>query len=172
MYAVIKEGGKQYKVEPGKSIEIDLKENVKKGDTLELTDVLMVSKEGKTQIGTPTVENAKVISEVQSHTKGKKLVVMKFRRRKDSRTKRGHRQKYTKIKIKEIVSWYTKAGLVFSFSKNQSLVAVIPEQKAPLKHIIFITNEIMKDVGLRKRTLLERFFLGISPSLERFPKTI
>jgi large subunit ribosomal protein L21 len=104
MYAVIKEGGKQYKVEPGKSIEIDLKENVKKGDTLELTDVLMVSKEGKTQIGTPTVENAKVISEVQSHIKGKKLVVMKFRRRKDSRTKRGHRQKCTKIKIKEIVS--------------------------------------------------------------------
>ena len=102
MYAVIKEGGKQYKVEPGKSIEIDLKGNVKKGDTLEFTDVLMVSKEGKTQIGTPIVENAKVISEVQSNTKGKKLVVMKFRRRKDSRTKTG--QKYTKIKINEIVS--------------------------------------------------------------------
>ena len=64
----------------------------------------MVSKDGKTQIGTPTVENAKVISEVQSNTKGKKLVVMKFRRRKDSRTKRGHRQKYTKVKINEIVS--------------------------------------------------------------------
>jgi large subunit ribosomal protein L21 len=104
MYAVIRERGKQYKVEPGKSIEIDLKEDTKKGDTLELTDVLMVSKDGETQIGTPTVENAKVISEVQGHTKGRKLVVMKFRRRKDSRTKRGHRQKYTKIKIKEIVS--------------------------------------------------------------------
>jgi large subunit ribosomal protein L21 len=104
MYAVIRERGKQYKVEPGKSIEIDLKENTKKGDTLELTDVLMVSKDGETQIGVPTVENAKVISEVQGHTKGKKLVVMKFRRRKDSRTKQGHRQKYTKIKIKEIVS--------------------------------------------------------------------
>jgi large subunit ribosomal protein L21 len=104
MYAVIRERGKQYKVEPGKSIEIDLKEDTKKGDTLELTDVLMVSKDGETQIGTPTVENAKVISEVQGHTKGKKLVVMKFRRRKDSRTKRGHRQKYTKIKINEIVS--------------------------------------------------------------------
>ena len=104
MYAVIRERGKQYKVEPGKSIEIDLKENTKKGDTLELTDVLMVSKDGETQIGVPTVENAKVISEVQGHTKGKKLVVMKFRRRKDSRTKQGHRQKHTKIKIKEIVS--------------------------------------------------------------------
>jgi len=104
MYAVIRERGKQYKVEPGKSIEIDLKENAKKGDTLELTDVLMVSKDGETQIGAPTVENAKVISEVQGHTKGKKLVVMKFRRRKDSRTKQGHRQKYTKIKINEIVS--------------------------------------------------------------------
>ncbi len=104
MYAVIRERGKQYKDEPGKRIEIDLKENTKKGDTLELKDVLMVSKDGETQIGVPTVENAKVISEVQGHTKGKKLVVMKFRRRKDSRTKQGHRQKYTKIKIKEIVS--------------------------------------------------------------------
>ncbi|MCR4291047.1 MAG: 50S ribosomal protein L21 [Candidatus Scalindua sp.] len=104
MYAVIRERGKQYKVEPGNIIEIDLKEDAKKGDTLELTDVLMVSKDGETQIGAPTVENAKVISEVQGNTKGKKLVVMKFRRRKDSRTKRGHRQKYTKIKIMEIVS--------------------------------------------------------------------
>ena len=104
MYAVIKDGGKQYKVEPGKSVQVDLKENVKKGDTLEFKDVLMVSKEGKTYIGRPTLENAKVISEVQGHVKGKKLVVMKFRRRKDSRTKRGHRQKYTRVKIKEVVS--------------------------------------------------------------------
>ena len=62
----------------------------------------MVSKEGKTYIGKPTVENAKVISEVQCHEKGKKLIVMKFRRRKNSRTKNGHRQNYTRIKIKEI----------------------------------------------------------------------
>ncbi len=47
MYAVIREGGKQYKVEPGKSIQIDLKENVSKGDTLEFTDVLMVSKDSR-----------------------------------------------------------------------------------------------------------------------------
>jgi large subunit ribosomal protein L21 len=104
MYAVIRERGKQYKVEPGNVIEIDLKDNAKKGDTLEHNEVLMVSKDGETQIGAPTIENAKVISEVQGHTKGKKLIVMKFRRRKDSRTKNGHRQKYTKIKITDIVS--------------------------------------------------------------------
>ncbi len=104
MYAVIRECGKQYKVEPGESIEIDLRENTKKGDMLEHEEVIMISKDGNVQIGTPTVENAKVISEVQGHSKGKKLTVMKFRRRKDSRTKRGHRQKYTKIKINEIVS--------------------------------------------------------------------
>ncbi len=103
MYAVIKDGGKQYKVEPGKSLQIDLKDNVKKGDTLEFNDVLMVSKEGETLIGKPTLENAKVVSEVQGQVKGKKLIVMKFRRRKDSRTKRGHRQKYTTVNIKEIV---------------------------------------------------------------------
>jgi large subunit ribosomal protein L21 len=104
MYAVIRERGKQYKVEPGNVIEIDLKDDAKKGDTLEHNEVLMVSKDGETQIGAPTIENAKVISEVQGQTKGKKLTIMKFRRRKDSRTKNGHRQKYTKIKITEIVS--------------------------------------------------------------------
>lgn len=104
MYAVIKNEGKQYKVEPGKSLDIDLKENLKKGDTLEFNEVLMVSKEDETFIGKPTVENAKVISEVQGHVKGKKIVVMKFRRRKDSRTKNGHRQKYTRVKVNEIVT--------------------------------------------------------------------
>ena len=103
MYAVIKDGMKQYKVEPGRNVQIDLKGNVKKGDTLEFNNVLMVSKEGKTLIGKPTIENAKVITEVLGHVKGKKLVVMKFRRRKDSRVKTGHRQKYTKVNIKEIV---------------------------------------------------------------------
>lgn len=104
MYAVIKDGGKQYKVEPGESIQIDLRENFNKGDTLEFKDVLMISKEGKTYIGSPTLKNAKVISEVQGHVKGEKIVIMKFRRKKDSRTKRGHRQKYTRVKIKEVVS--------------------------------------------------------------------
>ncbi|MDR4497233.1 MAG: 50S ribosomal protein L21 [Candidatus Scalindua sp.] len=104
MYAVIKNEGKQYKVEPGKSLQIDLKENLKKGDILEFNDVLMVSKEGETIVGKPNVENAKVISEVQGHVKGKKVVIMKFRRRKDSRTKNGHRQRYTRIKVNEIIS--------------------------------------------------------------------
>jgi len=104
MYAVIKNEGKQYKVEPGKSLQIDLKENLKKGDILEFNEVLMVSKEGEIFVGKPTVENAKVISEVQGHVKGKKVVVMKFRRRKDSRTKNGHRQRYTRIKVNEIIS--------------------------------------------------------------------
>ena len=104
MYAVIKDRGKQYKVEPGEIIRIDLKEDLKKGDTFEFEDVLLVSKEVKTSVGKPTVENAKVISEVQGHVKGKKLIVMKFRRRKDSRTKVGHRQKYTRVKITEVVS--------------------------------------------------------------------
>lgn len=104
MYAVIKDRGKQYKVEPGEIIRIDLKEDLKKGDTFEFEDVLLVSKEGKTSVGKPTVENAKVISEVQGHVKGKKLIIMKFRRRKDSRTKVGHRQKYTRVKITEVVS--------------------------------------------------------------------
>lgn len=102
MYAVIREGGKQYKVEPGKNIQIDFKENVNKGDTLEFTDVLMVSKEGKTCVGKPTVENAKVISEVQGHTKSKKLIIMKFRRRKDPGLNEGIDRNIQELKLKKL----------------------------------------------------------------------
>lgn len=103
MYAVIKDNGKQYKVKTGDNIWLDLKEDTKKGDIIEFNDILLYSTENETKIGTPLVPDVKVVAEVKGMKKGKKLVVMKFRRRKDSRTKRGHRQKYTEVNIKEIV---------------------------------------------------------------------
>ena len=103
MYAVIKDNGKQYKVKPGDNIWIDLKEENTKGNTIEFNDILLYSNDSETKVGTPLVSDVKVIGEIKGMRKGKKLVVMKFRRRKDSRTKKGHRQKYTEVNIKEIV---------------------------------------------------------------------
>ena len=104
MYAVMKDKGKQYKVKTGDNIWLDLNEDSKEGDLIEFNDILVYSNDDETKVGTPLVPNVKVVAEVKGMKKGKKLVIMKFRRRKDSTTKNGHRQKYTEVNIKEIVS--------------------------------------------------------------------
>ncbi|MCF6157874.1 MAG: 50S ribosomal protein L21 [wastewater metagenome] len=104
MYAIIKDRGKQYKVRTGEQHLIDLKANTEVGETLEFNDVLVYSDEnGNATIGVTNNRNAKVIAEVKGVKKGKKSMTIKFRRRKESMTRRGHREKYTQIKVKEIV---------------------------------------------------------------------
>ena len=103
MYAVIRDGGKQYRVEEGMVLDIDLK-SADSGETIEFTDVLLLGGGGETLVGTPTVPDAKVIAEVTGEAKGKKVEIMHWRRRKSSRTHTGHRQKYTRVAIKEIIT--------------------------------------------------------------------
>lgn len=101
MYAVIKTGGKQYKVAPGDMLKIE-KLEAKKGDTIELNDVFMVADGDKVSVGKPTVANAKVTAEVLGDVRGEKILIFKHRRRKAFRKTNGHRQDYTTIKVKEI----------------------------------------------------------------------
>ncbi len=101
MYAIIRDGGRQFKVESGQELEIDFRD-ASKGDEITFDDVLAVSSEEGIQIGTPKVESASVKAEVLGVTQGPKLIIQKFRRRKNSRSKTGHRQMYIKVKINEI----------------------------------------------------------------------
>jgi large subunit ribosomal protein L21 len=103
MYAIVKTGGKQYRVAPGDSLMIEKLEG-EPGSCVEFTDVLMVAPEnGKNiQIGTPIVANAKVSAEIKRQTKGKKIIIFKSRRRKGYRKKTGHRQLLTEVTIKDI----------------------------------------------------------------------
>jgi len=101
MYAVIADGGKQYKVCEGDRICIERRE-AQAGDRIEFDRVLLVSREGAVQVGTPTVPNARVVGIVEGEVKGPKVITMNFRRRKDSRRRVGHRQKYTAVRIAEI----------------------------------------------------------------------
>ncbi|MEP9410944.1 MAG: 50S ribosomal protein L21 [Candidatus Brocadia sp.] len=104
MYAIVKDRGKQYKVRAGEHHLIDLKADAQIGQILEFQDVLVCSnEEGSTTFGTAANKNAKVIAEVEGVKKGIKSMTIKFRRRKESMTRRGHREKYTRIKIKEII---------------------------------------------------------------------
>ena len=102
MYAVIDDRGKQYKVGEGDHIRIDRRE-VEAGAKIEFDRVLLVSREDDVRVGAPTVPNAKVTAVVEGEEKGEKVISMKFRRAKDSRRRIGHRQKYTAVRIIEIL---------------------------------------------------------------------
>ncbi|SFB16445.1 50S ribosomal protein L21 [Clostridium frigidicarnis] len=102
MYAVLTTGGKQYKVAEGDVIFVE-KLNAEVETTVELTEVLAVSKDnGEFVVGKPVVEGAKVVAKVLSQDKAKKVVVFKFKAKKDYRRKQGHRQPYTKLVIEKI----------------------------------------------------------------------
>lgn len=102
MYAVIKTGGKQYKVSEGDVLNFEKLEG-DKGDTISFDEVLLVSKDEDVKVGTPFVEGAKVICEIISQIRGPKIIVFKMKRRKGYSKKTGHRQDLTNLKIKEIV---------------------------------------------------------------------
>jgi large subunit ribosomal protein L21 len=101
MYAVVRTGGKQVRVEPGDVVSVELLEG-EPGQRIELTDVLLVGCEGDLKVGTPTVEGAKVLAEIEGESKGPKIRIFKFKRRKRYRLRQGHRQHYTRIRIESI----------------------------------------------------------------------
>jgi large subunit ribosomal protein L21 len=101
MYAVIKTGGKEYRVSKGDLIRVEkIGGNV--GDQVTLNDVLMVSKDGETQLGTPHLANVVIQGEIVQETKGKKVLTYKMKRRKNYRRFKGHRQTYTYLKVNDI----------------------------------------------------------------------
>ncbi|WP_432664241.1 50S ribosomal protein L21 [Wukongibacter baidiensis] len=101
MYAIIETGGKQYRVQEGDTLFVE-KLEVTAGDTINFDKVLVVSNEGKLSVGAPFVEGAKVEASVVEQGKGPKVIVFKYKAKKDYRKKQGHRQPYTKVKIEKI----------------------------------------------------------------------
>ena len=101
MYAVIKTGGKQYRVQQGDVIFVE-KINAQADEAVTVDEVLLVGNDGETKIGTPVVEGAKVEGKVLAQVKSKKIVVYKYKAKKNERKKQGHRQPYTKVEITAI----------------------------------------------------------------------
>ena len=101
-YAVIQTGGKQYRVATGDTIRVEsIPGDV--GDTVELIDVRMVSSEGDVTLGRPTVDGARVVTEISESGKGKKIVVFKYKPKVRYRRKKGHRQLYTDLTVTDIL---------------------------------------------------------------------
>jgi len=101
MYAVVKTGGKQYRVAANDVIQVE-RLDADAGDVVTFDDVLMVGGDGTVKIGNPRVDGAAVKAEVLEQAKGPKLIIFKKRRRKNSRRKAGHRQQLTVLRIKDI----------------------------------------------------------------------
>jgi large subunit ribosomal protein L21 len=103
VYAVIKTGGKQYRVSPGDSVEVE-KLPYEVGEQIELDQVLLVGNGSGVKIGRPLVKGAKVKATVTRQAKGRKIIVFKYRPSKRYRRKKGHRQHYTRLHIDEILA--------------------------------------------------------------------
>jgi large subunit ribosomal protein L21 len=96
--AIIKTGGKQYRVAPGDKLRIE-KLSGEVGSEVSFDEVLLLGKGEAAKVGTPLVDGAKVSAKILAHGRGKKLIVYKFKRRKNYRRKNGHRQPYTEVEI-------------------------------------------------------------------------
>ena len=103
-YAVVHTGGKQYRVQTGDLIDVELL-SAESGDTIELKDVRLLAQEGQVKVGTPNVSGASVVAEVvEADFKGPKLVVFKYKAKTRYRKKAGHRQHYTRLRVTKIVA--------------------------------------------------------------------
>ncbi|MCR4442423.1 MAG: 50S ribosomal protein L21 [Peptococcaceae bacterium] len=101
MYAIIETGGKQYKVREGDILQVE-KLNAGIDETVEVNSVLAVVKDGKIDVGRPVLEGAKVVLKVLEHGKGEKILVFKYKPKKNYRRMHGHRQPYTRVIVEKI----------------------------------------------------------------------
>ncbi len=102
-YAIVEIGGKQYKVAPGETLKVDRLPKNEIGDTVTLEKVLFIADDENIHIGTPTIKGAQVQTTLVDHIKGKKIVVFKYKPKNRYRVKQGHRQRYTLLKIDNII---------------------------------------------------------------------
>jgi len=103
IYAIVRSGGKQYRVEPEQLIDVDsLPAEV--GSTVEMTDVLLIAGNGDVKVGRPVLEGARVLAEVVEQGRGPKIIVFKYKAKTRYRRRRGHRQGYTRLVVRQILT--------------------------------------------------------------------
>ncbi len=129
MYAIVKTGGKQYRVAPNDILQVE-KLDGEPGDVVVLDQVLMVATDKGLEVGTPLVEGASVACELVDQIRGKKIIIFKKKRRKHYRRKRGHRQHYTVLKVLEILTGGAKPSVK---PTKKAAAKKAEEKKAPAK---------------------------------------
>ena len=129
-YAVIKTGGKQYRVKAGEILKIEKLQDSKPSSKVEFNDILAYGDDKTIEIGAPTISGAKVEAELIENSKNRTVLIFKKRRRHNSRRKNGHRQEFSKIRINKI---YSKDGSVLSEAEKAVKVAKKTESKEASK---------------------------------------
>jgi large subunit ribosomal protein L21 len=104
MFAIIKSGGRQYKVSVGEKLEVNRLPHAADGSQIEIPEVLLISDADRSLVGAPYVENASVLATIEGQARGEKLIVFKYKSKKRYRHRRGHRQELTILTIDDIVS--------------------------------------------------------------------
>jgi len=132
MYAIIEACGKQYKVVEGDVVFFE-KLDTEEGKKVTFDKVILVSDDGKVQVGNPYVKGVKVEGKVVAHGKGKKIVVFKMKPKKNERTKQGHRQPYTKVEITSIKTAATKTTKAADKQETTETVAKPAAKKTTKK---------------------------------------
>ncbi len=102
MYAIVRTGGKQYRVEEGRAITVE-RLPAEEGSTVELGEVLLIADDGEVTIGTPLIEGARVLAQVETNGRAKKIIVFKYRAKVRTRKKTGHRQNFSRLSVTEIL---------------------------------------------------------------------
>ena len=102
MYAIVRTGGKQYRVEEGRTITVE-RLPAEEGATVELSDVLLIADDGEVTVGTPLIEGARVLAQVEAHGRAKKIIVFKYKAKVRTRKKTGHRQHFSRLAVSEIL---------------------------------------------------------------------
>ena len=120
-FAVLQTGGKQYKVKAGEIIKVEKLKDSKPDTKIEFKEILAYGDEKNLELGSPIIDGAKVEAELIKNSKNKTILIFKKRRRKNSRRKNGHRQKFSMIRINKI---YSKDGTVISEAEKKDKVKV------------------------------------------------
>ncbi|MBN1379863.1 MAG: 50S ribosomal protein L21 [Gammaproteobacteria bacterium] len=146
MYAVIKTGGKQYKVSQGDVLRVE-KLAAAEGETISFDQVLMIADAGDIKVGSPIIEGTTVTASVKQHGRAKKIEIIKFRRRKHHRKQMGHRQSYTEIEITAIGG---KSAPKPAVKADAPAKAAAPKKKAPAKKAVAKKAPAKKKVVAKK----------------------
>ena len=150
-YAVIKTGGKQYKVKAGEILKIEKLQDSKPSSKVEFNEILAYGDDKTIEIGAPTISGAKVEAELIENSKNRTVLIFKKRRRHNSRRKNGHRQEFSKIRINKI---YSKDGSVLSEAEKAVKVAKKTESKVAVSYTHLRAHETK--ANLVCRLLLEK----------------
>ena len=126
-FAIIKTGGKQYKVKAGQIIKIEKLENSIENSKIEFKEILAYGDEKNIELGTPSLDGAKVEANLIKNSKNRTILVFKKRRRKNSRRKNGHRQKFSMIRIEKI---YSKDGKIISEAESMRKELEVTKNKS------------------------------------------